>query len=124
MAAVARLEPYRRHHRCGRERERHDARSRNHVRSTAVFHPGVRGSEMNDVALFGPRLTSDGVTFRLWAPAARQVELLIDRSSDKTAALPMQRGAGGWYASAVAGAGAGTLYRFRIAGALAVPDPA
>jgi maltooligosyltrehalose trehalohydrolase len=85
---------------------------------------------MNDAALFGPRLTSDGVTFRLWAPAARQVELLIDPdkppggAASSPVARPMQRGANGWYEATVPGAGAGTLYRFRIDGELAVPDPA
>ena len=73
---------------------------------------------MNDAALFGPRLDRDGVTFRLWAPAARQVDLVIDHSK------PMSRRADGWYERAVAGASAGTLYRFRIDGELDVPDPA
>ena len=31
------------------------------------------------MAQFGPRLHADGVTFRLWAPKAKRVELMIDR---------------------------------------------
>ena len=73
---------------------------------------------MNDAALFGPRLDRDGVTFRLWAPAARQVELVTDRPQN------MSRRADGWYELAMPGAAAGTLYRFRIDGELDVPDPA
>jgi maltooligosyltrehalose trehalohydrolase len=73
---------------------------------------------MNDAALFGPRLGRDGVTFRLWAPAARQVELLTDR------AHVMPSRAGGWHELTLPGAAAGTLYRFRIDGELEVPDPA
>jgi maltooligosyltrehalose trehalohydrolase len=68
--------------------------------------------------LFGPQLTSDGITFRLWAPAARQVELMLDR------AHPMQALRDGWYQASVPGARAGTLYKYRIDGEIEVPDPA
>jgi maltooligosyltrehalose trehalohydrolase len=67
---------------------------------------------------FGPLLRPEGVTFRLWAPAAKRVELMLDR------AQPMQAQAGGWYQIQIAGARAGTLYKFRIDGELEVPDPA
>ena len=67
---------------------------------------------------FGPLLRPEGVTFRLWAPAAKRVELMLDR------AQPMQAKANGWYQTHVAGARAGTLYKFRIDGELEVPDPA
>ena len=67
---------------------------------------------------FGPELTADGVTFRLWAPAARAVELIVDRPV-RMAAQP-----DGWHALALAGVGAGTRYRFRIDGEIDVPDPA
>jgi malto-oligosyltrehalose trehalohydrolase len=67
---------------------------------------------------FGPELSADGVTFRLWAPAASSVELIVDRPR-RMRALP-----DGWYTLAVAGADKGTRYRFRIDGALEVPDPA
>jgi maltooligosyltrehalose trehalohydrolase len=67
---------------------------------------------------FGPELSADGVTFRLWAPAASSVELIVD-CPRRMRALP-----DGWYTLAVAGADKGTRYRFRIDGALEVPDPA
>jgi maltooligosyltrehalose trehalohydrolase len=73
---------------------------------------------MNDAALFGPRLDRDGVTFRLWAPAAKRVEVITDR------AHAAQPAADGWHEAKVAGAGPGTRYRFRIDGELDVPDPA
>ncbi len=66
---------------------------------------------------FGPELTPSGTTFRLWAPAAKSVELVTDRP------LPMESGAGGWRIRAVPGARAGTRYKFRVDG-LDVPDPA
>ena len=56
--------------------------------------------------------------FRLWAPAARRVDLLLDRPQ------PMRRGNDGWFSADVAGANAGTRYKFRIDDEIDVPDPA
>ena len=67
---------------------------------------------------FGAQLQADGVTFRLWAPAAKRVEVLLDR------AHPMQAQAAGWHELTMAGIGDRTLYKYRIDGALEVPDPA
>jgi maltooligosyltrehalose trehalohydrolase len=68
---------------------------------------------------FGPRLEPDGgVTFRLWAPAARRVDIVT------THALPMTKVGDGWFERMVPDAQAGTRYRFRIDGELDVPDPA
>jgi 1,4-alpha-glucan branching enzyme len=35
---------------------------------------------MTEASSFGPDVTSSGVTFRLWAPAARRVELIGDHA--------------------------------------------
>jgi len=68
---------------------------------------------------FGPRLDPDGgATFRLWAPAARQVELVANGPT------PMRPVGGGWYEAFVREARAGFRYKFRIDGELDVPDPA
>ncbi len=66
---------------------------------------------------FGPQLSAVGVTFRLWAPAAHAVELILD------APYPMQRD-GDWFTLTVPKAGAGTQYGFRIDQDLEIPDPA
>jgi malto-oligosyltrehalose trehalohydrolase len=66
---------------------------------------------------FGPQITREGVTFRLWAPAAREVVLLLDEP------VPMTKGAS-WFAVDVPHARAGTHYRFRIDDELEIPDPA
>jgi maltooligosyltrehalose trehalohydrolase len=66
---------------------------------------------------FGPLLRDDGVSFRLWAPAARQVSLVLDQ----TLAMP---GKDGWFELHVAEAGPGTRYRFRIDGEIEIADPA
>ena len=71
---------------------------------------------MTAPALFGPLRTSEGVTFRLWAPAARSVDVLLDKP------VPMTR-RGDWFFATVPGAEAGTRYSFRIDGELDIPDP-
>jgi maltooligosyltrehalose trehalohydrolase len=73
---------------------------------------------MSTPAQFGPHLTPNGVTFQLWAPAAKSVELVLDRVH------PMQARPDGWYRLTIEGVGGGTLYKFRIDGELEVPDPA
>jgi maltooligosyltrehalose trehalohydrolase len=67
---------------------------------------------------FGARLTPDGVSFRLWAPAAKRVDLLLEKSH------PLQRGEDGWFSADIAGVKAGALYKFRIDDEIDVPDPA
>jgi maltooligosyltrehalose trehalohydrolase len=67
---------------------------------------------------FGPLVGPDGVTFRLWSPAAHRVDLVL---ADVHA---MQRGDNGWYRLTVPTVGPSTHYRFRIDGELDVPDPA
>jgi maltooligosyltrehalose trehalohydrolase len=67
---------------------------------------------------FGARVTADGVSFALWAPAARQVDLLLDEPQ------PMRRDDDGWFRLDVGGLVAGARYKFRIDGEIDVPDPA
>jgi len=65
---------------------------------------------------FGPLIADDGVTFRLWAPAAAQVEVMLDvpHAMEKH---------DGWFVKHVPGVKAGTRYRFRIDGELDIADP-
>ena len=67
---------------------------------------------------FGTRLTADGATFRLWAPAAKRVDLLLEKS------CPLWRGEDGWFSIDLPGVTAGTRYKFRIDDEIDVPDPA
>jgi malto-oligosyltrehalose trehalohydrolase len=69
-------------------------------------------------ARFGAELHQDGVTIRLWAPAAKRVELMLDR------AHPLQALAEGWFETTVAGLRADARYKYRIDGEIEVPDPA
>jgi malto-oligosyltrehalose trehalohydrolase len=67
---------------------------------------------------FGASPTADGGSFRLWAPAAKRVDLLLEKP------LPLQRDEDGWFSTHVAGVKAGTRYKFRIDDEIDVPDPA
>jgi len=73
---------------------------------------------------FGTALTGEGVRFRLWAPAARRVEVGVGATAHHLAWHVMSCDSDGWFECAIAGIGAGTRYRFRIDGAIDVPDPA
>jgi len=68
---------------------------------------------------FGARLNPEGTTFRLWAPAAQRVDLLLEQQRH-----PLTSCKHGWFEANVPGAGAGTRYRFRIDDEIDVPDPA
>src|SRR5258708_18147611 len=67
---------------------------------------------------FGARLTGDAASFRLWAPAAKRVDLLLEKS------FPAQRSQDGWFRADIAGVRAGAHYKFRIDDEIDVPDPA
>ena len=67
---------------------------------------------------FGARLTADGASFRLWAPGAKRVDLLLEKPQ------AMRRGENGWFSADAPGAKAGARYKFRIDDEIDVPDPA
>ena len=67
---------------------------------------------------FGSRLTGDGARFRLWAPAAKRVDLLLEN------AHTMKRDDDGWFSAEIRGVAAGARYKFRIDDEIDVPDPA
>ena len=73
---------------------------------------------------FGAECCPDGnVRFRLWAPAARQVDLCLGDVHHATY-IPLVPGDQGWFELTTDAAKPGTQYRFRIDDAQKVPDPA
>jgi maltooligosyltrehalose trehalohydrolase len=70
----------------------------------------------------GAELRSDGTDFRVWAPAPREVRLVIERGGSTTD-LALEKERDGYYTAFVPGAGAGTRYQYRLDGVL-YPDPA
>ncbi|MGA8619913.1 MAG: malto-oligosyltrehalose trehalohydrolase [Candidatus Sulfotelmatobacter sp.] len=73
---------------------------------------------------FGAECLEDGgVRFRLWAPAARQIEL-CPADGNASTRFQLERRDKGWFELVTDAAGPGTWYRFRVNGAQEVPDPA
>ncbi|MGH8149757.1 MAG: malto-oligosyltrehalose trehalohydrolase [Steroidobacteraceae bacterium] len=73
---------------------------------------------------FGAAIAPHGqVRFRLWAPAARSVELVLYRGRESQP-FGMHAAQAGWFELVTPDAGPGTLYRYRIDGSFEVPDPA
>src|SRR3984893_5185344 len=67
---------------------------------------------------FGAKLTADGASLRLWAPAAKRVDLMLDKPH------ALRRGDDGWFSGDIPGVKAGARYKFRIDDEIDVPDPA
>jgi maltooligosyltrehalose trehalohydrolase len=67
---------------------------------------------------FGPELIPGGASFRLWAPAAKRVDLLLEKSHS------LRRSDDGWFSAEVSSVAPGTRYKFRIDNEIDVPDPA
>jgi maltooligosyltrehalose trehalohydrolase len=63
----------------------------------------------------------EGTRFRVWAPAARQVDVVFDGD---LAAVPLAHEGQGYFSGRAPRAGPGTRYRFRLDGGDAFPDPA
>src|SRR5262249_24868094 len=84
----------------------------------AAINSGIFGVAIMASVCFGPELHHSGVTFRLWAPAAKRVDVMLGRP------YHMQAQAEGWYEVTIPGARAGTLYKYCIDGEMQVPDPA
>ncbi len=74
---------------------------------------------------FGAELTEQGqIRFRLWAPDAREVELILYDSPTISRALQLSSVEGGWFELTTSEARVGSHYRYRINGGTQVPDPA
>lgn len=73
---------------------------------------------------FGAQPAAEGgVRFRLWAPDAERVTLLLE-GAQRNAEAPLASDGDGWREAVVRQAKVGSRYRFRIDDGLAVPDPA
>lgn len=71
---------------------------------------------------FGAWTTAGGTWFRVWAPAAAAVDLVLGEDGEET--VPLEPEADGVFRTFVAGVSAGTLYRYRLDGEGPYPDPA
>jgi maltooligosyltrehalose trehalohydrolase len=64
----------------------------------------------------------EGTHFRVWAPAAREVDVVFE--TGKAAAAPLRHEGNGYFSGLVEAAGPGTRYRFRLDRKEAFADPA
>jgi maltooligosyltrehalose trehalohydrolase len=72
---------------------------------------------------FGATVVEGGVSFRVWAPGAGRLEVILYEDGVQRA-VAMRAEPEGWFSASVPGAGAGSRYRFRLDGGDAFPDPA
>lgn len=72
---------------------------------------------------FGAVPSDRGTTFRLWAPAAGSVRLLLDRFGQRTTHDLHPEG-DGLFSATIKDVRAGALYRYSVDGGPAMPDPA
>jgi maltooligosyltrehalose trehalohydrolase len=70
-------------------------------------------------SLFGPRLGPSATEFRLWAPSAQEVHLILENREP----LPLQKGEDDFWTLEAPDCGTGTRYKFQV-GDLQFPDPA
>jgi malto-oligosyltrehalose trehalohydrolase len=74
---------------------------------------------------FGAECFADTVRFRLWAPRAKEVRLLLrEKNEGSNRELPMKSESHGWFELVTDAAHPGSLYQFRIDGECRAPDPA
>jgi maltooligosyltrehalose trehalohydrolase len=65
----------------------------------------------------------DGTHFRVWAPTAGRLEVVLE-DTDQPASHSMTKAADGTFSALVPGVGAGDRYRYRVDGQGPFPDPA
>jgi len=69
----------------------------------------------------GAEVTPEGVRFRVWAPKRRGVEVVFENMNRLIA--PLDPEGNGYFSGVVSQAGPGALYRYRVDGDQAYPDP-
>ena len=81
---------------------------------------GVMGDWVLDL---GANVVEGGVRFRVWAPNATRVEVVLERAGE-VARHPLTAEPDDYHAGVVAGAAAGDRYRYALDGGQPFPDPA
>ena len=98
---------------------RHTIEAKEEAMHPQDIHRGLAGNILSST--YGASLLGRNQTcFRLWAPNAGRVDVVIDGGA---LIVPMQQRASGWFEAHVH-CGAGALYLFRLDGETEVPDPA
>src|SRR4051812_17551755 len=82
-------------------------------------NPGISTDTQGRRFPIGAELTAGGVSFRVWAPLRKNVDVVIDGT-----ATPLKSEPHGYFGGSVPDAKNGAIYRFRLDGGDAFPDPA
>src|SRR5688572_28470735 len=67
---------------------------------------------------------ADGVTFRVWAPSWKRVELVLGPGLSSSRSRPLERSKDGMFTGTFHDAAAGDLYSYLLDGEGPFPDPA
>ena len=73
---------------------------------------------------WGTQHADDGTVFRLWAPSAGHVDLVVGRAGGENDFLAMEKDAAGWWRITTDQVAVGGGYGFRVDDGMVVPDPA
>lgn len=95
------------------------------MNNAALAHQPVTGSSTpgRRLPIGAELLANGGVSFRVWAPRRRSVDVILDGVLER--ALPLASEANGYFSGTWADQRAGTLYQFRLDGEEGLyPDPA
>src|SRR4051812_841243 len=83
-----------------------------------------KSKNMTERVLIGAQPDDNGTRFRVWAPAARRVEVLLFEDGQLGATYPLEPETNGYYGGHVARVGPGARYMYRLDGGDPRPDPA
>jgi maltooligosyltrehalose trehalohydrolase len=90
--------------------------------SSTEAPPATAPAADSDAVLGALPLAEGGTAFRVWAPHAERIDVVLpDRGGD---AVRLERRERGYFAGRVESTAAGDRYRFRLDGARELPDPA
>jgi 1,4-alpha-glucan branching enzyme len=85
---------------------------------------GARGASHEQPPFFGAVVGSGSTTFRVWAPGAGRVTLLLENGERSVRPYELTREDDGVFSGQIAGVSAGALYRLSLDDGPAMPDPA
>lgn len=72
----------------------------------------------------GAWLEGEGVRFRVWSPAAKSIDVMLETAGGSSHILPLDPLEDGYFSGVSKNVAAGARYRYRIDGDRCLPDPA
>ena len=107
-----------------------EPKSRKEATYPGKDNPLPENANRPSLSLGAAVLPEGGVRFRVWAPKCQAVDVLIyggpgsgEQGDGNPVAFPLSAAEEGYFAGEIGSAGPGTLYRYRLDGRDAFPDP-